>query len=59
MTLLGQDPSLDRIPDLDPAARQAARVRALRRVRRDARTRAARVSRVLLAPVPEPRYPTR
>ncbi|MGK5554860.1 hypothetical protein ACSNOI_24910 [Actinomadura kijaniata] len=57
MTLLSQDLSRERIPD----AVLAARVRAMRRARRDARTRAARVSRVLLAPVaaPGPRYDER
>ncbi|WP_433467604.1 hypothetical protein [Spirillospora sp. CA-128828] len=49
MTLLSQDLSRERIPETVPGE-LAARVRALRRARRDARTRASRVRRVLLAP---------
>lgn len=49
MTLLSQDLSRERIPATVPDE-MAARVRALRRARRDARTRASRVRRVLLAP---------
>ena len=49
MTLLSQDLARERIPVPGDVA---ARVRALRRARRDARSRAARVSRVLLAPTP-------
>ncbi|MFG2244822.1 hypothetical protein [Spirillospora sp. NPDC048823] len=48
-TLPGQDPSRERIPGAVPDE-LAARVRVLRRARRDARTRASRVRRVLLAP---------
>ncbi|XRQ04438.1 hypothetical protein ACN3XK_48895 [Actinomadura welshii] len=53
MTLLSQDLSRERIPaDRAPAVPEAlaARVRVLRRARRDAETRASRVRRVLLAP---------
>ncbi|MBT2208485.1 MULTISPECIES: hypothetical protein [Actinomadura] len=49
MTLLSQDLSRERIPGTVPDG-LAARVVALRRARRDARTRASRVRRVLLAP---------
>jgi hypothetical protein len=49
MTLLSQDLSRERIPVTVPDD-VAARVRALRRARREARTRASRVRRVLLAP---------
>ncbi len=49
MTLLSQDLSRERIPATVPDE-MAARVRALRGARRDARTRASRVRRVLLAP---------
>ncbi|MFD0683079.1 hypothetical protein [Actinomadura fibrosa] len=49
MTLLSQDLSRERIPATVPED-LAARVRALRRARRDAQTRASRVRRVLLAP---------
>ncbi|WP_165965326.1 hypothetical protein [Actinomadura bangladeshensis] len=49
MTLLSQELSRERIPVTVPDE-VAARVRALRRARRDARTRASRVRRVLLAP---------
>lgn len=64
MTMLSQDLARERIPVTVPDE-LAARVRALRRARRDARTRASRVRRVLLAPtasgeayahVPEPRH---
>ncbi|WP_346040045.1 hypothetical protein [Actinomadura chokoriensis] len=56
MTLLSQDLSRERIPVTVPDE-VAARVRALRRARRDARTRASRVRRVLLAPTArEPHY---
>lgn len=64
MTLLSQDLSRERIPAAVPDE-LAARVRVLRRARRDARTRASRVRRVLLAPTtpgetythtPEPRH---
>ncbi|GAA2602424.1 hypothetical protein GCM10010411_40300 [Actinomadura fulvescens] len=51
MILLSQDLSRARIRDLDQEAAQlqmAARVRALRRARRDAQARAARVRRILL-----------
>ncbi|GAA4392792.1 hypothetical protein GCM10023088_71260 [Actinomadura verrucosospora] len=47
MTLLSQDLSRERPPVPDELA---ARVVALRRARREARTRASRVRRVLLAP---------
>jgi hypothetical protein len=64
MTLLSQDLSRERIPATVPDE-LAARVRVLRRARREARTRASRVRRVLLAPtagetyaqVPKPRHP--
>jgi hypothetical protein len=49
MTLLSQDLSRERIPATVPDE-LAARVVALRRARREARTRASRVRRVLLAP---------
>ncbi|MFB4297085.1 hypothetical protein [Actinomadura sp. NTSP31] len=49
MTLLSQDLFRERIPVAVPDE-LAARVRALRRARREARTRASRVRRVLLAP---------
>ncbi|WP_131737758.1 hypothetical protein [Actinomadura roseirufa] len=49
MTLLSQDLSRERIPGAVPDE-LVLRVRALRRARRDARTRAFRVRRVLLAP---------
>lgn len=49
MTLLSQDLSRERIPATAPDA-LAVRVRALRRARREAQTRASRVRRVLLAP---------
>ncbi|MFA1540759.1 hypothetical protein [Actinomadura monticuli] len=49
MTLLSQDLPRERRPATVPDE-VAARVRALRRARRDARTRASRVRRVLLAP---------
>ncbi|MBO2459092.1 hypothetical protein [Actinomadura violacea] len=49
MTLLSQDLSRERIPATAPDE-LAARVRALRRARREAQTRASRVRRVLLAP---------
>ncbi|TDD89352.1 hypothetical protein [Actinomadura rubrisoli] len=49
MTMLGQDPSRERISGTVPDE-LAARVRALRRARREAQTRASRVRRVLLAP---------
>ncbi|SPT58647.1 Uncharacterised protein [Actinomadura madurae] len=63
MTLLSQDLSRERIPATVPDE-LAARVRALRRARWQARTRASRVTRVLLAPttgeayaqVPAPRH---
>ncbi len=64
MTLLSQDLSRERIPATVPDE-LAARVLALRRARREARTRASRVSRVLLAPTgaggtythaPQPRH---
>ncbi|NDU75261.1 hypothetical protein GWI34_21920 [Actinomadura sp. DSM 109109] len=64
MTMPGQDPSWERIPAAVPDE-LAARVVALRRARREARTRASRVRRVLLAPtaageayahVPAPRH---
>jgi hypothetical protein len=48
MDLLSQDLSRERIPGAE--VELAQRVRALRRARRDARTRAARVRRALLAP---------
>ncbi|MFF5263232.1 hypothetical protein ACFY4C_30240 [Actinomadura viridis] len=50
MMLLSQNLSRERIRD--PEVELAQRVRALRRARRDARTRAARVRRALLAPTP-------
>ncbi|WP_242901128.1 hypothetical protein [Actinomadura terrae] len=60
MTLLSQDLSRERIPVTVPDE-LAVRVVALRRARRDARTRASRVRRVLLAPTasgdPHPRGP--
>ncbi|NKZ08920.1 hypothetical protein [Actinomadura latina] len=49
MTMLSQDLARERRPVTVPDE-LAARVRALRRARRDARTRASRVRRVLLAP---------
>ncbi|WP_030165089.1 hypothetical protein [Spirillospora albida] len=49
LILPSQDPYRERIPEPAPAD-LAVRVRALRRARRDARTRASRVTRVLLAP---------
>ncbi|MFC5185321.1 hypothetical protein [Actinomadura harenae] len=66
MNLLSQDLSRERIPSridaagtvvpsVDPAGAaelRAARVRAMRRAKRQARFRAARVSRALLAPAP-------
>ncbi|WP_141577923.1 hypothetical protein [Actinomadura sp. WMMA1423] len=64
MTLLSQDLSRERIPATVPDE-LAARVLALRRARREARTRASRVRRVLLAPTgtgetyahpPQPRH---
>jgi hypothetical protein len=70
MNLLSQDLSRERIPGVEARpsgygeqAELAQRVRALRRARRDARTRAARVRRALLAPTPTSAatvpYPTR
>ncbi|MFC6878485.1 MULTISPECIES: hypothetical protein [Actinomadura] len=52
-TLLAEEPSRDLARDLNEEAERrlmAARVRAVRRARRDARTRSARVRRALLAP---------
>ncbi|WP_344589906.1 hypothetical protein [Actinomadura vinacea] len=48
MNLLSHDLSRERIPGAE--VELAQRVRALRRARRDARTRTARVRRALLAP---------
>ncbi|WP_026413847.1 hypothetical protein [Actinomadura oligospora] len=56
MNLLSQDLSRERIPAgvdaADAAELRAARVRAMRRAKRQAQFRAARVSRALLAPAP-------
>ncbi|WP_395109945.1 hypothetical protein [Actinomadura sp. SCN-SB] len=52
MTLLGHDLFRGRIPESEEGLAQ--RVRVLRRARRDARTRSARVRRVLLAPTSAP-----
>ncbi|TDE32012.1 hypothetical protein [Actinomadura sp. 6K520] len=49
MTGLGADPPRDPMPVV-MSGELAARVRVLRRARRDAETRASRVRRVLLAP---------
>ncbi|QXJ24603.1 hypothetical protein AGRA3207_005959 [Actinomadura graeca] len=49
MITLDQEPSRERTPVTVPDG-LAVRVHALRRARRDARTRASRVRRVLLAP---------
>ncbi|MEU5988425.1 hypothetical protein ABZ806_05585 [Spirillospora sp. NPDC047418] len=64
MTLLSQNLSRTRIPETAHVPDEivhmpdevAARVRAMRRARREARTRASRVRRVLLAPTARTEY---